>query len=234
MFLSTPPSRVATDARLAVGVGGNVSIHATLAGGDSNRHACPPSYHSFYPRHPRGWRPSPAPKQHPGKEFLSTPPSRVATVLVLLVQRVLVVSIHATLAGGDDFLDMQRMRAEMFLSTPPSRVATSQFLGGLLANLRFYPRHPRGWRLDSTGNILCGHVDVSIHATLAGGDRSSLARTATLIPFLSTPPSRVATVLFWYTPLSLGCFYPRHPRGWRRQKCTKMYSVFCAKGKNYL
>lgn len=24
-------------------------------------------------------------------------------------------------------------------------------------------------------------------------------------------------------------FYPRHPRGWRRQKCTKMYSVFCAK-----
>ena len=57
MFLSTPPSRVATSLR-------------------SRR--CPfPGW--GYPRHPRGWRHNATPITGTEGLFLSTPPSRVAT-----------------------------------------------------------------------------------------------------------------------------------------------------------
>ena len=35
-----------------------VSIHATLAGGDADDRAQHTQLSSFYPRHPRGWRPA--------------------------------------------------------------------------------------------------------------------------------------------------------------------------------
>ena len=57
-----------------------------------------------------------------------------------------------------------------FLSTPPSRVAT----------------------YESTDEYLIDNV--SIHATLAGGDVSYLLGNGVTFGFLSTPPSRVATV----------------------------------------
>ena len=78
-FLSTPPSRVATVVNLWQLLHthcfyprhprgwrlffsrsgfhrGIVSIHATLAGGDSAEIPLNGSISSFYPRHPRGWR----------------------------------------------------------------------------------------------------------------------------------------------------------------------------------
>ena len=118
---------------------------------------------SFYPRHPRGWRPIIYVPFGWSLQFLSTPPSRVATS-----------KGRCTAPCG-----------WWFLSTPPSRVAT--FFNGFKngCKLCFYPRHPRGWR---------------------------------------------RTKIRWPSRL-VGGFYPRHPRGWRRQKCTKMYSVFCAKRK---
>ena len=57
---------------------------------------------------------------------------------------------------------------------------------------RFYPRHPRGWRRESTQKQLRG-IQVSIHATLAGGDETLQLVPDELWEFLSTPPSRVAT-----------------------------------------
>ena len=59
--------------------------------------------------------------------FLSTPPSRVATKgkgSAMLFDRV---SIHATLAGGDQESYSQGWLKKMFLSTPPSRVATDEY-----------------------------------------------------------------------------------------------------------
>ena len=79
-FLSTPPSRVATRRPCYYrALSGGVSIHATLAGGDSIRELS------------RRMRPS----------FLSTPPSRVATLFLCYHAVLADVSIHATLAGGD-------------------------------------------------------------------------------------------------------------------------------------
>ena len=130
------------------------------------------------------------------------------------------VSIHATLAGGDKY-------------TAPSAPI----------GLSFYPRHPRGWRRKRwqwAGTCCC----VSIHATLAGGDLPKTAWSTAWPTFLSTPPSRVATmvgapsalnqVTFLSTPPSRVatkrwtcakaqpcCFYPRHPRGWRRWQYSR-------------
>ena len=104
--------------------------------------------------------------------------------------------------------------------------------------MSFYPRHPRGWRrvCACAGR---GKESVSIHATLAGGDRiegkekwttrmflstppsrvatrSPLCNSAIYPSFLSTPPSRVATYVRILIAKMWRCFYPRHPRGWRR------------------
>ena len=153
----------------------------------SCRHSC------FYPRHPRGWRHEFL-KLHPDammflstppsrvatadivakdespKEFLSTPPSRVATFASSAMRSIAsLVSIHATLAGGDPASASRSNIRSMFLSTPPSRVATRRPKGTGRHQERFYPRHPRGWR-QIQGRCL---------------------RQWAL--FLSTPPSRVAT-----------------------------------------
>ena len=84
------------------------------------------------------------------------------------VYAVIVVSIHATLAGGDYSSSDASDFSAVFLSTPPSRVATA----------------------------VCG----------THGTRQT---------FLSTPPSRVATMENGMSVKASDSFYPRHPRGWR-------------------
>ena len=239
-FLSTPPSRVAT----------------------CQSPVKTPRIKCFYPRHPRGWRPKNAQRPRRGSLFLSTPPSRVATTKVSeVVNKVIDVSIHATLAGGDAIRIHRCVAILVFLSTPPSRVATGHrtqsvkdtsvsihatLAGGDSghppqgpAQHRFYPRHPRGWRLlrqQKTAILLVflstppsrvatlgltkdeTPTKVSIHATLAGGDPLTPKAAQLICTFLSTPPSRVATLLILGLTSNWPetCFYPRHPRGWRR------------------
>ena len=103
------------------------------------------------------------------------------------------VSIHATLAGGDDAVNFLYFCHCSFLSTPPSRVATtrsqmsnqSEMLVSIHATLA-------GGDWGSLHHFrLCQCV--SIHATLAGGDLPSCTTVFITIVFLSTPPSRVAT-----------------------------------------
>ena len=125
------------------------------------------------------------------------------------------VSIHATLAGGDRTSRRKRNRTKG----------------------SFYPRHPRGWRrvgqrqtptrravsihatLAGGDPLILWYVfagRVSIHATLAGGDRCASNVRILQQRFLSTPPSRVATCQTAWPGCLPGCFYPRHPRGWRQ------------------
>ena len=127
----------------------------------------------------------------------------------------ILVSIHATLAGGDRALHTAHGHGRKFLSTPPSRVATKTHFWQCYLGDCFYPRHPRGWRLTSFQPdcttvtsfyprhprgwrplLHCGVGRlsyVSIHATLAGGDGEYHVATNLSSRFLSTPPSRVAT-----------------------------------------
>ena len=147
----------------------------------------------FYPRHPRGWRLCLHRVEFVSAEFLSTPPSRVATTRCCgrrsCDRRV---SIHATLAGGDIPL-CRRVPCDMqFLSTPPSRVATPS-TGPPAGRMKMFLSTPPS-RVATTGAGYRHPTNqVSIHATLAGGD--------------------VTAQRLWKLP---SCFYPRHPRGWRR------------------
>ena len=169
----------------------SVSIHATLAGGDGSTPALARCLACFYPRHPRGWRPDHKSYLFALFEFLSTPPSRVATAIITSGRlsamflstppsRVATASASAVVFAG------------VFLSTPPSRVATRLCFTEICRTKSFYPRHPRGWRL-------CQILDKVFINYL----------------FLSTPPSRVATGRNATFIDGLNRFYPRHPRGWR-------------------
>ena len=78
-----------------------------------------------------------------------------------------------------------------FLSTPPSRVATKAIMTANKAeSVSIHATLAGG---DFCHSVHLPRLYVSIHATLAGGDLWREMPTA------------------WS-----GCFYPRHPRGWRR------------------
>ncbi len=141
-----------------------------LAGDDVRQRSEERRRYRFYPRHPRGWRRKLEYLQEQLDKFLSTPPSRVATT------------------GAEN-----SCLAHEFLSTPPSRVATSANIANWQKAGRFYPRHPRGWRRDAL-LVQSDYRCVSIHATLAGGDAADVIPRAKPLMFLSTPPSRVATI----------------------------------------
>ena len=147
-FLSTPPSRVATSSFL---------IHTVLS-------------QRFYPRHPRGWRPAESLSGTIPPCFYPRHPRGWRPRAVRVHQRRAKVSIHATLAGGDD---------TRWFHDYIYHVSIHATLAGGDGFHRFAGKRQRL---------------VSIHATLAGGD-------------ICTAP--------WPWPTSR--FYPRHPRGWRRQ-----------------
>ena len=125
-FQSTPPSRVATGCYVQpLQISWRISIHTTLAGGDTRFSAGRCSTKNYFnphhprgwrrlrrvfltkqtdfnPHHPRGWRPPADKIEPPGYlTFQSTPPSRVATVCGQCVSSAPRISIHTTLAGGD-------------------------------------------------------------------------------------------------------------------------------------
>ena len=147
-----------------------VSIHATLAGGDTAIVGMFGENAGFYPRHPRGWRP---PRRRRCTAFQTCfyprHPRGWRRCSTTAGQRRSLVSIHATLAGGDAVAALILANSALFLSTPPSRVATLRQLHCRGQRMGFYPRHPRGWRLKTT-HVAHADGDVSIHATLAGGD----------------------------------------------------------------
>ena len=128
----------------------DVSIHATLVGGDMSAEIpLNGSISSFYPRHPRGWRPwgfafvttkkkSFYPRhprgwrprgwnRHKKHQSVSIHATLVGGDLTARKEsnRNKNVSIHATLVGGDRRHRHRPDRTIEFLSTPPSWVATS-------------------------------------------------------------------------------------------------------------
>ena len=215
-FLSTPPSRVATfSASVSICACPKVSIHATLAGGDTVQ----PLHHvlcadvSIHATLAGGDRHIVCRTAH-NSEFLSTPPSRVATAISILIRSRNGVSIHATLAGGDFIPSTTLFPTPLFLSTPPSRVATCRCFDFDNPINGFYPRHPRGWRLCFFA-VPQRHNRVSIHATLAGGDRSISSPDLATTGFYPRHPRGWRRITLYYTYNSAASFYPRHPRGWR-------------------
>ena len=123
------------------------------------------------------------------------------------------VSIHATLAGGDQLLiqhgskEIVSIHATLAGGDPGAAYISGHSAVSIHATLAggdgresltytetkgFYPRHPRGWRPGSPACPVSVPL-VSIHATLAGGDLEVRPALFQCHWFLSTPPSRVAT-----------------------------------------
>ncbi len=183
VFQSTPPSREATVHCVFNTVPNRcISIHASLAGGDFRLLGNFCKAVDFNPRLPHGRR----------------------LRLGLRVDFHQPISIHASLAGGDDSHSSASSQSLLaFQSTPPSREATSVYSVPDRSMQYFNPRLPRGRRLLLIYLSVNICFFISIHASLAGGDRARLLPAAPMTPiFQSTPPSREAT---WSTP---GTQYP--------------------------
>ena len=103
-----------------------------------------------------------------------------------------IVSIHATLAGGDPYAMMQTPDCLMVSIHATLAGGDTRNTQRKFGRICFYPRHPRGWR-PSMAVVALTFSTVSIHATLAGGDFVPIYDEDDGGLFLSTPPSRVAT-----------------------------------------
>ena len=124
-FLSTPSARRATVESLALAHLAAISIHALREEGDVWMFAVLwQSTSNFYPRPPRGGRPtSPATRTSDSSDFYPRPPR----------------GGRPTTSG----MDASRTR---FLSTPSARRATSSCQTDSCGSTDFYPRPPRGGR----------------------------------------------------------------------------------------
>ena len=167
-FQSTPPSRVATMDVIQSWWGNWISIHTTLAGGDRPLPEMTSSSLYFNPHHPRGWRHHKPVTVNDNSGFQSTPPSRVATRAGECRGFDGIISIHTTLAGGDE---IPRVVVSCYLYFNPHHPRGWRLLISSLCSSRCYfnPHHPRGWRLQKTKWYFL-RLPISIHTTLAGGD----------------------------------------------------------------
>ena len=236
-FQSTPPSRVAT--KLCLADCAFKGFQSTPPSRVATLLSISPVALStnFNPHHPRGWRRRRIEAFKRQRIFQSTPPSRVATAGILFFCHFIIISIHTTLAGGDNKYCLVCNSKKRFQSTPPSRVATISVFIGWMRRTHFNPHHPRGWRppllvvtsseteFQSTPPSRVATFEfrppsdprrISIHTTLAGGD-SVLLLCSSVIKLNFNPHHPRGWRLF--RPLApvmvLSNFNPHHPRGWR-------------------
>ena len=88
----------------------------------------------------------------------------------------------------------------------------------------FYPRPPRGGRLEHTVVLVCSCV-ISIHALREEGDHDLFHSPGFVYEFLSTPSARRATRRPSRRTTASGNFYPRPPRGGRPQQRAAAIAV---------
>ena len=203
-----------------------ISIHALREEGDVREDSQRRKDRNFYPRPPRGGRPSAFPPGRPGCR----------------------ISIHALREEGDGFLaKMQTSRPYFyprpprggrpyagtpyhlfgrFLSTPSARRATEGDFLFIGWGCNFYPRPPRGGRPCSATLLLPG-MDFYPRPP-RGGRPFDLRDAVNGFVFLSTPSARRATQPSRSQTQRTSYFYPRPPRGGRRARlraraCMSIY-----------
>ena len=87
-------------------------------------------------------------------------------------------------------------------------------LPGPEISLNFNPHHPRGWRLSAWFSNFDAASEISIHTTLAGGDKSmGLKRLRRIISIHTTLAGGDGSVSGYRERVRH--FNPHHPRGWR-------------------
>ena len=169
IFLSTPSARRATQQPERMGDRHQISIHALREEGDQKGHTerrrQAISIHALREEGDRAARIA----AYKGWVFLSTPSARRAT-----------------------FTPETWTGRQLFLSTPSARRATYHLQPCFRQWGYFYPRPPRGGRLQNGGEC-CGRVVISIHALREEGDVEVSGSFPPARIFLSTPSARRAT-----------------------------------------
>ena len=145
----------------------------------------------FYPRSPRGERPSASLLSMLRLKFLSTLPARGATRRRQPDEGNQGISIHAPREGSDSSQNNVTVVQNIFLSTLPARGATDRCPDSYDWDMDFYPRSPRGER-PSRGRRLSLHTD--FYPRSPRGERHEGGSLMKAIKeFLSTLPARGAT-----------------------------------------
>ena len=196
------------------GPGSVISTHALREEGDPMRQSGLGGTRDFYPRPPRGGRPSRAPcGARLNKGFLPTPSARRATTPVQQKNLFVAISTHALREEGD--LISSNAIAAISISTHALREEGDRSASTVLSlplisthALReegdpedcshglsfgnFYPRPPRGGRRAPA--IQGGQpLDISTHALREEGDSASFVSSLNPSIFLPTPSARRAT-----------------------------------------
>ena len=139
----------------------------------ARRATLPPGLHDgfrqdFYPRPPRGGRPSPGGKHSTGFVFLSTPSARRATASGQALTPVDLISIHALREEGDHSTPICICCCAYFYPRPPrgGRQRTSQQTAGESEFLST----PSARRATGTNDQQIQDYLISIHALREEGD----------------------------------------------------------------
>ena len=97
------------------------------------------------------------------------------------------ISIHALREEGDQLKLLYQLYTEKFLSTPSARRATGRACCFQPVSSYFYPRPPRGGRLQQIQPRLL-LMQISIHALREEGDMAEPDLEAVLLHFYPRPP----------------------------------------------
>ena len=147
---------------------------------------------NFYPRSPRGERRPPVENFSIFPNFYPRSPRGERRYGIRKLGLPDLISIHAPREGSDTFHDHDIITINLFLSTLPARGATAggPCRAGKSAN--FYPRSPRGERLERLKKTSVSLL-ISIHAPREGSDSQKGGSPVPKGGFLSTLPARGAT-----------------------------------------
>ena len=212
LFLSTPSARRAT-----------ISCKA-------GRRQCK----HFYPRPPRGGRPSVITLVLPHvTEFLSTPSARRATCSKAAdCASVAFISIHALREEGDLWFAFSTIPIVRFLSTPSARRATTA--GDTVQGCKLFLSTPSARRATVPVSVRTPSCQlISIHALREEGDKATRSHPPGPAGFLSTPSARRATLHSVYLFHADGRFLST-PSARRATAKTETKSLFSYKLYNIL
>ena len=187
----------------------SISIHALREEGDVKRSHLPGAGDNFYPRPPRGGRPSPIwartwtpPNFYPrpprggrrwslrdlakARRFLSTPSARRATTAPPMPGSCRPISIHALREEGDANADLFTGGGKISIHALREEGDPDNKTGGKGLGY-FYPRPPRGGRhAGQRRGRERGHI--SIHALREEGDSRQASSTTLKSNFYPRPP----------------------------------------------
>ena len=151
-FLSTPSARRATRQLRPSERRPVISIHALREEGDADRGRARRGRGNFYPRPPRGGRPTETMKPRASQNFYPRPPRGGRLKLYYEAPRIPIISIHALREEGDGITFQNNNIKE--ISIHALREEGDDTMRALRRPTEyFYPRPPRGGRLERKGTI---------------------------------------------------------------------------------